>query len=278
MDGGRAVSSAADRRAAPPLPDNRVATLKVSTTLVTRAAADLLDAIEQGTTPLRAISDALTDLADAVGTRRAIASVDHATLGRQIFSSHRAPLVDASDAIFGDQCLRLDPPAEIEQNAERVLLSATRIALSSLADASVQLRRSTRVLAVREALIPVVANAVRNDWAFTFALVHCDRPHDLSDPIPNDAYRSGDTVTLLDDHEFAVVLPMTNGPDVTAALANLAQRLSLPTLSYGVVQCPSEAATTDDLLRTAAERLAATLALRGDDPTGRSNGGADASF
>lgn len=276
MDGGRAVSSAAARRASTPASDDGAAMLKVSPTLVTRAAADLLDAIEQGTSPLRAISDALTDLADAAGARRAVASVDHATLGRQIFCSHRAPLADASDAIFGDQCLRLDPPAEIERNAERALLSATRLALGPLADSTVQHRRRSRVLAVREALIPAVANAVRNDWAFTFALVHCDRPHELTDPIPNDAHRSGDTIMSLDDQEFAVVLPMTSGPDVTAALANLAHRLSLPTLSYGVVQCPSEAATIDDLLRTAAERLAATLALRDDAPTDRSSGGADA--
>lgn len=255
------------RRASESEADGEQTALVLSSTLVTRAAADVLDALEQGTNPLRAISDALTDLADAAGAQRAIASVDHATLGRQVFSSHRAPLFDASEAIFGDECLRLDPPAEIERQAERALLAATRLALGALATAAAHQRRSSLILELREALVPAVSNAVRNDWAFTLALAHCDRPHGLTSPIRGDASRSGDTILLLDDREFAVLLPMTTGADVTSALANLAQRLSLPTLSYGVVQCPSEAATVDDLLRTAAERLAATITLRDETPT-----------
>ena len=258
-DGSRADESAG-HAAEPRLP------IMVAPALVTKAAADLLDAVELGEAPLRAISDALTCLATAVGATRAIASVDHATLGRQVFCSHRAPLNDATDALWGDQCLRIEPPGEIEHNAERVLLAATRIALGSLALARAEFDRTRLTTELRAIVATAASNAARHGWGFTLALVHCDAPHRLGSSVESGIGRAGDTVAVVDSSELAVVLPATQPEAVAATLAQLSQQASLPTFSYGIASCPADATSADELLQIAALRLADTLVLR-DQPS-----------
>ena len=240
-------------------------------------ATRLATRISEGDRPLGVIADALTELAVALDAERVVVAVDDGRLGRQVFTSARAPLGSEPIGLFGRPGIWTEPARLVERlgrdEAElvRASIGAAVHALpydASATDAAVPARREP----VEAALAGAVARARTHGWAFTLALVRFDdgdhspariagvwsglRPGDVVDAAPAGV----DAITLL--------LPATRDDEAATILAAAVRRGRLPRCAFGLVRCPADADSVARLLELARQRLAEAIAAR--DPSTRS--------
>ena len=224
------------------------------------AAAALLESVRRQDSPLRAISDALGDLASKAGANHAVLGINDAKLGRQVFSSNRTPLDANTGPLFGPASLITEPPTTIDPDGERLLIVAAELAFASLHQhLTVTEPRVGTHLRVR--LDAAAAAASRFGWGFALVLAQCGAPHAFVegamayDDDPSEVYR-------LDDYELAVILPSITAAEIPSKLGQIAQCRALPTLSFGVAMCPADGSDASTLLAVAATRLQETLEMR----------------
>ena len=228
------------------------------------AAATVLESIRRKDSPLRAIGDALGELAARVGADHAVLGIDDERLGRQVFCSNRAPLDSNTGPIFGPASLVTSPPMAIDPAGERLLIAAAELAFSSLHHrldgAEPRIGRHLRIR-----LAAAVAAASQFGWGFAFVLAQCDTAHAFNDgtaTVPDDANET----YRLDDRELAFILPATRSADIPTKLGHIAQRRGLPTMTFGVAMCPADGTDANSLLVAAATRLKETLETRTISP------------
>ncbi len=229
------------------------------------AATAVLSSIRNHESPLRAIGDALGDLAARVGAEHVVLGIDDKHLGRQVFTSNRAPLDTHTAPLFGPASLITDPAMTIDAEAAQLLIVAAELAFASLhaSPNSAQLDSAeTRVgLHLRNRLDAATAAACELGWGFALVLAQCDSPHGFSaaacapEQDPCETYR-------LDDHELAFILPSTRATDIPEKLGQIAHRFGLPTMTFGVAMCPADGNDAHTVLAAAATRLKETLETR----------------
>jgi hypothetical protein len=223
-----------------------------------RLLGDLADAVPA----LRAVGDALAQLADGLGVEKVIVAIDDAALGRQVFCSGRAPLGDDGVGLGGAAGAWTQPPSALDPDATRLLLRAVGVGVvrsitRTRAAATTDLARVPATApAPTHNLIDVVteatARAVRHGWGFTLVLLRGEAG--LAEAL-RPRLRVADTLMNITGGELALLLPETAGDRVPFVLARLAEAGGAPPFSYGLACCPADGRDASLLCRTAAERL-----------------------
>jgi hypothetical protein len=249
--------------------------------VVTRLATRISD----GDRPLGVIADALTELAAALDAARVVVAVDDRRLGRQVFTSARAPLGTEPVGLFGTPGIWTEPPELVERlNRDETDLVRASIgaAVHALPDDMAGEVADT-VPAVRAAVPPAtptsagpsatltgaVARAREHGWAFTVALVGFDDGNHSPERIADlwSGLRPGDIVEVAPAGFGAVtvLLPATRDDEAATILATAIRRGGLPRCAFGLIRCPADADDATRLLALARRRLAEAIAAR--DPS-----------
>ena len=227
-----------------------------------RLLGDLADAVPA----LRAVGDALAELADGLGVEKVIVAIDDAALGRQVFCSGRVPLGDDGVGLGGAAGAWTDPPSALDPDATRLLLRAVGVGVvrsitRTRASATTDLVRRSETApapAPTHDLVDLVteatARAVRHGWGFTLVLLRGEAG--LADAL-RPRLRAADSLVPVAGGELALLLPETAGDRVPFVLARLADAGGAPPFSYGLACCPADGRDPVVLCRTAAERLEA---------------------
>jgi hypothetical protein len=235
--------------------------------------ARLAHRITEGDAPLGAIADALTDLATSADAARVVVAVDDAALGRQVFTSARAPLGDTPIGLFGPPGAWTEPPNRLETDEADLVAATVGVALAALrADAArpVPVANDGPELALAGA----VARARDHGWAFALALVRFDDDVRSAERIAalQSGLRAGDNAFAAGRGTVAVVLPAVRDDEAAAILAAAVRARGLPRCTFGFAHCPGDADDADRLLGLAARRLDEAIAARDPqgDPSNRS--------
>ncbi len=223
-----------------------------------RAGLELLGRVAGGTLPLRAIGEELDALARSLMADRVIVAVDDPQLGRQVFCSARRPLGDERTGLWGPEVVVTEPPLELVSADAGILIGAVRCALG-VAMRAEQIRRKATKEAFETALDVAVARARRSGWCCMLVLFDpVDRlagePDSRLDALRREV-RAGEHVALVDGTTFGVLLDNTPSDRVPAVLARLTRVTDLGRLVFGVAGSPGEAASVDELMVLARERL-----------------------
>ena len=192
-------------------------------------------------------------------------AVDDRRLGRQVFTSARAPLGSEPIGLFGRPGIWTEPAQLVERlgrdEAELVRASVGAAVHALPHDASVtDAARGSRAVSPSRPRSPAaVARARTHGWAFTLTLVRFDdgdhspariagvwsglRPGDVVDAAPAGV----DAITLL--------LPATRDDEAATILAAAVRRGRLPRCAFGLVRCPADA---DSVARCSNSRVNAS--------------------
>jgi hypothetical protein len=237
--------------------------------VVTRLATRLAE----GDRPLGVIADALTELAAVLTAERVVVAVDDQRLGRQVFTSARAPLGVEPIGLFGAPGVWTEPAelvARLDRDQTELLRASIGAAVHALHDDLPAARVASPIRREpTEALVGAAARARDHGWAFTLALVRFDdgdhspariagvcsglRPGDIADVAP----AGFDAITVL--------LPATRDDEAAALLATAIRSTGLPRCAFGLIRCPADADDAHRLLDLARQRLAEAIAAR--DPS-----------
>ncbi|HEY1737265.1 MAG TPA: hypothetical protein VGI86_01065 [Acidimicrobiia bacterium] len=233
--------------------------------------------ISEGDGPLGVIADALTELAAALAAERVVVAVDDARLGRQVFTSARAPLGVEPIGLFGAPGIWTEPAELVDRlprNESELLRASIGAAVHALphnvpASHSPDLPTTRESRSASAGFVGAVARAREHGWSFTLALVRFDdgdhspariagvwsglRPGDTADAAP----AGFDAITVL--------LPATRDDEAAAILATAIRRGGLPRCAFGLIRCPADADEPTRLLALARQRLTEAIAAR--DPS-----------
>ena len=231
-------------------------------TLVLGATDRLLGDLADAVPALRAVGDALAQLADGLGVEKVIVAIDDAALGRQVFCSGRVPLGDDGVGLGGAAGAWTEPPSALDPDATRLLLRAVGVGVVR----SITRTRPAATTDLARAIAPVptynlidvvteaTARAVRHGWGFTLVLLRGEAG--LADAL-RPSLRAADSLVPVAGGELALLLPETAGDRVPFVLARLAEAGGAPPFSYGLACCPADGRDPAVVCRTAAERLEA---------------------
>jgi hypothetical protein len=225
----------------------------------------LASRITRGDAPLGAIADALAELAATIDATRVVVAVDDQHLGRQVFTSARAPLGVEPIGLFGAAGTWTEPVGKLGADEAELVAATVGVALGTLPYAApVPAPMPTGAESPGSALDGAVARARTHGWSFTLALVRFDDGNSSPERVASvqSGLRAGDTALAAAAGTIAVTLPAVHD-DVAAAILAAAVRAGvLPRCNFGLVRCPEEARDTASLLRLAAQRLADATAAR----------------
>jgi len=248
----------------------------MKTTALSNTLAKELSDTESGLALIYCVLDSLVaelDLEDAAMV------IDETTLGRQVFRSGRRPLDEDDEVLLSASPGLYTEPAIDDDSFDRTLVysfcvlalrldvlryDAWHDPLTGVFD-----RRSfDRLLEMS------VARSTRYGWPFTLVIMDLDGFKDLNDrdghmagdAILRDmgerfrrALRFGDHASRIGGDEFALILPNTESDLVPALIDRIRDVAGLatttPRFSYGVAQCPTDAADFETLFQLADRRL-----------------------
>jgi diguanylate cyclase (GGDEF)-like protein len=236
---------------------------------------------------LALIYKALDSLVEQFDLRDAAVVADEPGLGRQIFRAGRRPLDDdgEEELLIAEPGLYTDP--ELDDSALDVTLFTSLCVVALRLDllrydswhdplTGLYLRRSFDHL-----LEMAVARSLRYNWLFTLVVLDLDGFKALNDREGHAAgdaalralgdrfrrvLRYGDNAARIGGDEFALILPNTDPADVPGLLERLGGsglgEAQVPSFSYGMAMCPSEADDLESLFNLADERLYEAKARR----------------
>ncbi len=229
----------------------------------------LVSRISRGDRPLGAIADALTELAATVDADRVVVAVDDLRLGRQVFTSARAPLGTEPVGLFGGPGIWTDPADRIHPDEAELVTAGVGVAVHALPHDVPALRPAPGGAGDAD-LAGAVARARDHGWAFTLTLVRFDDADASPARIAalQSALRPGDAAARgASAGTVTVLLPAARDDEVAAILAAAVREAGLPRCAFGLARCPADAGEATRLLALARRRLDDAIAAR--DPSNR---------
>ena len=246
---------------------------------VNAVSEELLASVAATDSGLALIYRVLDDLVEQFSLEDAAIVLAEPSMGRQVFCAGRRPLRRADDELLAaEPGLYTQPKVDDESLDRNLFLSLCALALRLDAlryDAwhdpltGLYDRRSFDRL-----LEEAIARSNRYGWRFTLVMLDLDHfkivndhaGHQAGDAVLRDlgerfrrALRFGDNAGRVGGDEFAMILPNTE-PDLVPVLLDRVRNADgfereCPDFSFGVAQCPEDAAEFEDLVRTADQRL-----------------------